>query len=801
MKKKLVKLLTICLSIATLALSHSSAAWAKADSEVTPGEYTFFTVLSACGINPYKYSGQWLTAYKGYLQSTNNTAMLNQLNSYNSLSWGDTATNIDALYDSVRSWLSLSDSYGTDSFAYTLPSLATPSPDKASTSGEHYIHSQAFSGINPITMPDYEYLFSDVYNVSSQNPAYYVRRNVYEPKNVEVFGVVTGMVAYTDKILVKFYEKDNTSDTGYKLIDLQSMGNSYYCGDDSLRGKGTSPASWNYVEIKLLDSMNFPFKIFGNTADAETYVKTGVANYLTNKNNCYLRTYPDDGINVNLQNAEKFNISSNLQLPKDNAIAMAAFHDTKGAYDLATASEKLKACGLDIDYQDTYKVEHYKQNLDSEGFTKADEESLTGAAGDVASYTAKTYDGFNLDTSLTTPDSLILPGNGSLVIKLYYKREDINYTVEHYQQGLDGNGWIKADTESLSGVFGSKATYTAKSYPGLKYDSSLTTPTDKDLELASGKDLVIKLYYKRDAISYTVEHYQQNTSGDSWTKKDTDSFTGFHGATATHTPKSYTGFTLDSSLTVPKNLQLVSGNKMVVKLYYKRNSINYTVNHHQQALNGKDWVKADTEALTGLYGSNVSYSAKVYPGFSYDDSLTKIKDKVLKEEMEINLYYKRDMIKYRVEHYQGTENADKFTYNWTLAETENLTGVYGSKATYNHKNYNGYVHDATKTVADNITLTEDNKVVIKMYYIKPYGVDIVENSMQGVVDALWDVTIATFGIVGVGLVSLIILKFFRRTALQVVTNNELSKKANMVSDYNKKSRSTKSSSSRSKTSK
>ena len=111
------------------------------------------------------------------------------------------------------------------------------------------------------------------------------------------------------------------------------------------------------------------------------------------------------------------------------------------------------------------------------------------------------------------------------------------------------------------------------------------------------------------------------------------------------------------------------------------------------------------------------------------------------------------------------------------------------------------MHDATKTVADNITLTEDNKVVIKMYYIKPYGVDIVENSMQGVVDALWDVTIATFGIVGVGLVSLIILKFFRRTALQVVTNNELSKKANMVSDYNKKSRSTKSSSSRSKTSK
>ena len=799
MKKKLVKLLTAYLLVAIFVLSRSPIAWAKTQNEVTPGEHVFLSTLSACGICSWNAGGQWLAAYKGYLQSTNNTAMLNQLNSYNSLSWGDTATNVDALYDSIKSWLSLSDAYGTDARYYTLPSKASLVPLKI---GDEGISPTAFSDINPVSDSAYTYLFSDAYNYTpSSGRTMNVKRNIYVPSDKDVFAVGTGYSPFEDKVTLKFYYVDSSSPTGYTQLDVSSIAASYWVDTGAVNGKDKDlSATWSTKSIDINSVMNMPIKVFSNIDDAQTYAKTGVANNLFTSDKCSL-WWHNQFFNMDLQKAENVNISSSMKIPKDNASAMSALYDMGGVYDLATVSEKLKACGLDIDYQDTYKVEHYKQNLDGEGFTKADEESLTGAAGAIAAYTAKTYDGFKLDTSLTTPDSLILPGNGSLVIKLYYKREDINYTVEHYQQGIDGNGWIKADAENLSGVYGSKAIYTAKSYPGLKYDSSLTTPTDKDLELTSGKDLVIKLYYKRDAVSYTVEHYQQNTSGDSWTKKDTDSFTGFHGATATHTPKSYTGFTLDSSLTVPKNLQLVSGNKMVVKLYYKRNSINYTVNHYQQAINGKDWVKTDTETLTGLYGSNVSYTAKVYPGFSYDDSLTKIKDKVLKEEMEINLYYKRDMIKYRVEHYQGTENADKFTYNWILAETENLTGAYGSKATYNHKNYNGYSFDARKTVADNLTLTEDNKVVIKMYYIKPYGVDIVENSMQGVVDALWDVTIASFGIVAVGMVSLIILKFFRRTALQVVTNNELSKKANMVSDYNKKSRSAKSSSSRSKTSK
>ena len=98
MKKKLVKLLTICLSIATLALSHSSASFASFETDTTPRDYIMLVTLQSCGIYAYNSVSQWIKAYEGYLKSTNNTVLLNQFNSYSGLSWGDTVTGIDSLY-------------------------------------------------------------------------------------------------------------------------------------------------------------------------------------------------------------------------------------------------------------------------------------------------------------------------------------------------------------------------------------------------------------------------------------------------------------------------------------------------------------------------------------------------------------------------------------------------------------------------------------------------------------------------------------------------------------------------------
>ena len=78
----------------------------------------------------------------------------------------------------------------------------------------------------------------------------------------------------------------------------------------------------------------------------------------------------------------------------------------------------------------TYKVEHYKQNVDGTFPKIADEteENLTGSTGTTATATPKTYPGFTCDESVEgTIKSGTIAADGSLVLKLYYTRN--TYTV------------------------------------------------------------------------------------------------------------------------------------------------------------------------------------------------------------------------------------------------------------------------------------------------------------------------------------------------------------------------------------
>ena len=84
------------------------------------------------------------------------------------------------------------------------------------------------------------------------------------------------------------------------------------------------------------------------------------------------------------------------------------------------------------------------------------------------------------------------------------------YTVEHYQQNLDGTYPENAsETEPLTGTTGQKVTATAKSYPGFTFDSSVDGTLQEDIVAADGS-LVLKLYYTRN--SYTVTYEYTNTA-------------------------------------------------------------------------------------------------------------------------------------------------------------------------------------------------------------------------------------------------------------------------------------------------
>ncbi len=80
----------------------------------------------------------------------------------------------------------------------------------------------------------------------------------------------------------------------------------------------------------------------------------------------------------------------------------------------------------------TYKVEHYLEDLNGSTYTLTKTDNLTGETDSEATATANDYEGFTFDDSI---DGTKLSGNisadGSLVLKVYYKRNSYNVTYSY----------------------------------------------------------------------------------------------------------------------------------------------------------------------------------------------------------------------------------------------------------------------------------------------------------------------------------------------------------------------------------
>ncbi len=113
-------------------------------------------------------------------------------------------------------------------------------------------------------------------------------------------------------------------------------------------------------------------------------------------------------------------------------------------------------------------------------------------------------------------------------------------------------------------------------------------------------------------VSYTVEHYQQNSNDDEYTKvaADTQSLSGTVGEQTKAAAKIYAGFTV-------KNFEqktLVEGETTIIKIYYDRNTLSFKFN-----ANGGKWKDDDLEkTVIGKRGSVLDISERPeLPGFVF----------------------------------------------------------------------------------------------------------------------------------------------------------------------------------------
>ena len=147
----------------------------------------------------------------------------------------------------------------------------------------------------------------------------------------------------------------------------------------------------------------------------------------------------------------------------------------------------------------------------------------------------------------------------------------------------------------------------------------------------------------RTDTPYTVEHYLENLDG-SYALDTTEPLKGTTDTTVTAAAKSYDNFTYDS--TVPDTV--ASGNiagdgSLVLKLFYTRNTYDYTVRHIKQLPDGSyDEANAEVETLSGKFEALAAVTAKDYgEHYPTNDADTKQNIKI-KKGLTIDVKYDLD---------------------------------------------------------------------------------------------------------------------------------------------------------------
>jgi len=403
-----------------------------------------------------------------------------------------------------------------------------------------------------------------------------------------------------------------------------------------------------------------------------------------------------------------------------------------------------------------YKVEHYLENADGsygDGQGSHDPARINNYEGETGStVTANpipvTRYILNENHPLTVASATV-EADGSTTLKLYYDR--LEYKVTYVIDGFVPAGVVLPAEESYK--FGETVTaaddldIVGYEFSGWYNDAVTTDPnyvaitSGQDFTMPAANVIIAGRFTAKSDTEYKVEHYLENLDGTFGTglggtaPTSFDTFTGITGATATATPLTVTGFTLDTSVagTVESGTIAPDGS-LVLKLYYTRNKydVTYIIDGFAPAgvtvpsgYNQSD-VKCgtvlDVEAV--LSASGYDFVGWYNDADESDANYVEITNggtfKMPAADVVIAGYFTRASdTPYKVVHY--FENLDGTYGNGKGASTpvreDSFTGTTGEVAVYTAMKPTGYVFDPTLTTATpSDTISPAGDTVITLYY-------------------------------------------------------------------------------------
>ena len=222
------------------------------------------------------------------------------------------------------------------------------------------------------------------------------------------------------KIMNETKFKEISAGSGHSLA-IDEEGNLYAWGANSYGqvGDGTTTNSLIPVQLSTVEVYTFPLTLNTNggtlvNGEITTY-NYGETTVLPTAEEITKQGYTFAG----WYETQEFTGEAVTQISNTKAGALEYFAKWEPRADIA------------------YTVEHYKQNDALDGYTLEETESLTGTTGTEVIATAKTYDGYEVNTNVRgTVEKGTIAGDGSLVLKLYYDKVfETTFNIELNKKG------------------------------------------------------------------------------------------------------------------------------------------------------------------------------------------------------------------------------------------------------------------------------------------------------------------------------------------------------------------------------
>ena len=247
------------------------------------------------------------------------------------------------------------------------------------------------------------------------------------------------------------------------------------------------------------------------------------------------------------------------------------------------------------------------------------------ASGDITATpdAGYTFSGWTLPDGVTAANGYSATSNpihihataaGKTITANFVARNDISYTVKHYQQNIADDDYteVTADRQNLTGTTAAEVTPAVKEYTGF------TAPSTQTKAIAADGLMVIEYRYTRN--SYTLSWV---TDGDALTGSYTNGSTKYEAPITVPTTPTKTGYTFNGwNPAVPSVMP--ANNVECVAQWTANTNTPYIVKHYKQQLDGTYSATPDeTDNLTGTTATEVTPSVKSYTGFTAPSTQTK----------------------------------------------------------------------------------------------------------------------------------------------------------------------------------